>query len=82
MNLAQEPREVSQVKRSLQRNDAPPKTMLFADVSNWTRAVESPNLDVSQLVFAQVSCEYERLTFRAAEFKIPEHENNSTAFHD
>lgn len=56
--------------------------MLFADVCNWTNTIESPDLDLSMLVFAQVSRKYERLTLRTAEFKIPENENNSPAFHN
>jgi hypothetical protein len=56
--------------------------MLFANVSNRPRAIESPNLDVRPLVFAQVSREYERLTFRAAEFKISEQKYYTPAIHN
>jgi hypothetical protein len=66
LGLAQESRDVPQ----LARNDAPLDAMLFANVSNWTSVIKSPNLDVSLLAFAQVSREYERLTFGPTEFKI------------
>jgi hypothetical protein len=55
--------------------------MPFANVSDWTSAVESPNFDAGLLVFTQMSCKYERLTFRTAEFKIAKHENNAPDFH-
>jgi hypothetical protein len=66
LGLSQEPRDFPQFTR----NDAPLDTMLFANVSNWTSAIKSPNLDVSPLAFAQVSREYERLAFGPSEFKI------------
>jgi hypothetical protein len=66
LGLAQESRDVPQ----LARNDAPLDVMLFADVSNWTSVIKSPNLNVSLLAFTQVSSEYERLAFGPAELKI------------
>jgi hypothetical protein len=33
--------------------------------------IESPNFDIRVFVFAQISREYERLTFRPTEFEIP-----------
>ena len=62
-------------------HDAPANAMLFADLRNWARFIESPNLDRGLFLLGQMPGKYQRLAFRPTQLQIPEDKNDALAFH-
>ena len=62
-------------------NDAPADAMLFADLSNWARFIEPPNLDRGLFLADQMPGKNQRLAFRPTQLQIAEDENDALAFH-
>ena len=54
--------------------------MLFANVGDWARLVESPNLDRSLLVVDEMSRKYQSLAFCSTKLEISQHKNDATTF--